>query len=170
MTLHVLVSSIENIQRTISGGKGTHVNAMLDFLKFFVGKSSFSFMPLIILNFFRYPLYNKAAVPYFKEMLQVLSKEFEDLLDEDTVLFWPTYPVAAPYHGETILSAPSLGYTSIFNLLGLPATQCPLGFNKEGLPYGMQIVGKLYNDPLTLACAVEVEKAFGGWVPPGLVR
>lgn len=168
MALHIIMSCIENIQSTISGGKGTHVYPMLDALKFCIGKSSFSFMPLFVLNLIKYPIYNKAAVPHFKEMLKLLSKEFEDLLDEDTVLFYPTFPVTAPYHGEVLLKFPSCGYTGIFNFLGLPSTQCPLGFNKEGLPYGMQVIGTMNNDPLTIACAVELEKAFGGWKQPGI--
>ncbi|GIY79559.1 fatty-acid amide hydrolase 2-A [Caerostris darwini] len=57
-------------------------------------------------------------------------------------------------------------YTGIFNVLGLPVTQCPLGFNKEGLPYGIQIVGGKNSDPLTIACAVELEKAFGVLTTP----
>jgi len=32
-----------------------------------------------------------------------------------------------------------------------------------------QVVGSLYNDHLTLAVAAELERAFGGWVPPSPV-
>lgn len=58
---------------------------------------------------------------------------------------------------------------AIFNVLGLPVTQCPLGLSSEGLPLGIQLVAASYNDHLTLAVARYLEKAFGGWVLPGQV-
>lgn len=57
--------------------------------------------------------------------------------------------------------------SAIFNILGLPVTQCPLGLSKDGLPLGIQVVAGPHNDHLTLAVAQYLEKAFGGWVPPG---
>ncbi|GBN72889.1 hypothetical protein AVEN_33772-1 [Araneus ventricosus] len=59
--------------------------------------------------------------------------------------------------------------TSIVNILGLPSVYCPMGFSEQKLPYGIQIVGSKGNDALTIACAVELEKAFGGWKLPGEV-
>lgn len=146
-----------------------HINEKMDLLKWFFGKSTFSFGPLLVLNLGQYPLYNKDNVPYYQEKLKKMVEEFEKLLDdEDTVFFFPTFPITAPYHEEMNSTRfPSIGYTGVFNFVGLPATQCPLGLDKEGLPYGMQIIGKMNNDPLTIACAVELEKAFGGWIQPG---
>lgn len=40
-----------------------------------------------------------------------------------------------------------------------------MGLNSEGLPIGIQVVGNINQDRLTLAVALELEKAFGGWVP-----
>jgi fatty acid amide hydrolase 2 len=57
-------------------------------------------------------------------------------------------------------------YTAIFNVLELPVTQVPLGIGKRGLPLGVQVVGAHGNDHLTIAVARELEKSFGGWVPP----
>lgn len=55
----------------------------------------------------------------------------------------------------------------IFNILGLPVTQCPLGLSREGLPLGVQLVAGKLQDRLCLATAVYLEKAFGGWTDPG---
>lgn len=63
---------------------------------------------------------------------------------------------------DVIFSLPA-----IFNVLGLPVTQCPLGLSSEGLPLGIQLVAASYNDHLTLAVARYLEEAFGGWVLPG---
>jgi fatty acid amide hydrolase 2 len=54
----------------------------------------------------------------------------------------------------------------IFNVLGLPVTQVPLGLSKSGLPIGLQIVSGPFNDHLSIGVAEELEKTFGGWVPP----
>jgi len=48
----------------------------------------------------------------------------------------------------------------------LPATQVPLGLDDRGLPLGVQVIAARGNDHLTIAVALELERAFGGWVPP----
>lgn len=47
-------------------------------------------------------------------------------------------------------------------------TQCPLGLSKERLPLGVQVVAGKLQDHLPLAVALYLEKAFGGWVDPGV--
>jgi fatty acid amide hydrolase 2 len=64
----------------------------------------------------------------------------------------------------------NFAYAAIFNVLGLPVTQCPLGLGRLGVPMGIQVVAGLYNDHLTLAVAKEIEKAFGGWVCPSKIE
>jgi fatty acid amide hydrolase 2 len=56
----------------------------------------------------------------------------------------------------------------MINTLLLPATQVHLGLNEQGLPLGVQVIGKQGHDAKTIAMAMELEKAFGGWVPPDL--
>lgn len=73
---------------------------------------------------------------------------------------------AAPKHKTTILKMHNVSYTSIFNIMQVPITQCPLGLNKAGLPLGVMVIGGPYQDHLTLAVGRELERAFGGWVPP----
>uniref|UniRef100_A0A8D0C3E3 Fatty acid amide hydrolase 2 n=1 Tax=Salvator merianae TaxID=96440 RepID=A0A8D0C3E3_SALMN len=102
-----------------------------------------------------------------KSMAQSLQTEMENLLGNDGILLYPSHPIVAPKH-HTPLGMPfNFAYTAIFNILGLPVTQCPLGLNKEGLPLGIQVVAGFHNDHLTLAMARYLEKAFGGWVRPG---
>lgn len=76
---------------------------------------------------------------------------------------------AAIYPGFCARSDATFSLAAIFNVLGLPVTQCPLGLSSEGLPLGIQLVAAPYNDHLTLAVARYLEKAFGGWVLPGKV-
>jgi amidase len=48
----------------------------------------------------------------------------------------------------------------------LPASVAPIGFTKSGLPIGVQIVGPLYGDRMTIAVAKMLEAEWQGFVPP----
>uniref|UniRef100_A0A6P7FYQ1 Fatty-acid amide hydrolase 2-like n=1 Tax=Diabrotica virgifera virgifera TaxID=50390 RepID=A0A6P7FYQ1_DIAVI len=97
-----------------------------------------------------------------------LRRELLDLLGDDGVFLYPTHPTAAPYHNEPLVKPFNFSYTAVVNVLGLPATHCPMGLDKQGLPIGVQVVAADGNDRLCLAVAREIEKAFGGWVPPAI--
>ncbi|KAM4663039.1 fatty-acid amide hydrolase 2 [Discoglossus pictus] len=100
---------------------------------------------------------------------QNLRKEISSLLGEDGILIYPAHPKIAPRHHEPLAMPFNFAYTGIFNVLGLPVTQCPLGLSQAGLPLGVQLVASHYNDHLTLALAQHLEKAMGGWSLPGVV-
>ncbi len=61
---------------------------------------------------------------------------------------------------HTIWAAPA-------TVAGLPATVAPMGRDPSGLPIGVQIVGPGLEDRTTLAFAQALERAFGGFSPPG---
>ena len=42
----------------------------------------------------------------------------------------------------------------------------PLGLNDDGLPLGVQVAAGRDRDHVAIAVALELERAFGGWVPP----
>ena len=46
-----------------------------------------------------------------------------------------------------------------FNLTRQPAASVPCGFTKTGLPIGLQIVGRMYDEPLVLRAAQAFERA-----------
>jgi fatty acid amide hydrolase 2 len=84
----------------------------------------------------------------------------------DGVLLHPPHPRVAPRHGQTVGKPWLLTATAVFNLAGTPVVQIPLGLNKQGLPLGVQAAAAPDNDHLAIAVALELERAFGGWVPP----
>ncbi|MEA2194449.1 MAG: aspartyl-tRNA(Asn)/glutamyl-tRNA(Gln) amidotransferase subunit [Solirubrobacteraceae bacterium] len=84
----------------------------------------------------------------------------------DGVLLHPTHPRVAPRHGQTVGKPWLLTTTAVFNLAGTPVAQIPLGLNKQGLPLGVQAAAGPDRDHLAVAVAIELERAFGGWVPP----
>lgn len=62
----------------------------------------------------------------------------------------------------------AFGYSQAFNVFGLPAVAVPALRTKEGLPVGVQLVGRRGADRLALGAARLVESALGGWQPPPL--
>lgn len=71
-----------------------------------------------------------------------LREKFYKLLGDDGVFIMPAHPEAAVKHNATLLKVLNTSYTALGNCLQAPITQCPLGMNKEGLPYGVQLVSK----------------------------
>jgi amidase len=59
-----------------------------------------------------------------------------------------------------------LAWPGIATLPGLPATAIPLGLSPQGLPVGVQIVGPWLEDRTPLKLAEQIEREFGGFVPP----
>lgn len=102
-----------------------------------------------------------------RRMRDSLLRDLEEMLGTDGVFLYPPHPRPAPFHHETLITLFNFGYTGIFNVLGVPVTAVPMGLSpEEKVPVGVQVVASRYCDRLTLAVAVELEKAFGGWVPP----
>jgi aspartyl-tRNA(Asn)/glutamyl-tRNA(Gln) amidotransferase subunit A len=84
------------------------------------------------------------------------------------LLLTPTLP-CAPFDAgadfpEQIAGKPMtyLGWTAFtypFNLTGQPAATVPAGFTKDGLPVGLQIVGRFHDDVTVLRAAKAFETA-----------
>ncbi|MCC0179021.1 amidase [Waterburya agarophytonicola K14] len=60
------------------------------------------------------------------------------------------------------------GYTMLFNLTGHPVVVIPIGQSKTGLPIGVQIVGKRWQEMALLAIAEEIDKVVGNFYNPCL--
>jgi amidase len=92
------------------------------------------------------------------------------------VLVCPTAAVPAFRHGErewivegrTVKYLDAWSYCEWFNLLGFPAVVVPGGFSEDGLPIGVQIVGRPWEEEVVLAVAAALEKAGGGYRAPAL--
>jgi Asp-tRNA(Asn)/Glu-tRNA(Gln) amidotransferase A subunit family amidase len=92
------------------------------------------------------------------------------------ILLCPAAAVPAFCHGErnwtiegkTVRYLDAWSYTEWFNLLGNPAAVVPIAQSPEGLPIGIQIVGRPWEEHLVLAVAGEIERECGGYRPPPL--
>lgn len=141
--------------------KGTDYNLFTETFKTFFDKSTFSFeylLGLIILHAGN----NLLSKDYIK-LNQRMKQIFVEKLGKDGIFLYPTFNQCAFKHKELVFTLNGLGYLTIFNTLGLPATNVPCGKNKEGLPIGIQVVAGPYQDRLCFAVAEELEKRFGGW-------
>jgi Asp-tRNA(Asn)/Glu-tRNA(Gln) amidotransferase A subunit family amidase len=62
----------------------------------------------------------------------------------------------------------TMRFSQWLNLTGFPAASVPVGVSNEGLPIGVQIIGRPYEDELVLAVAEAVEQSRGPWQAPPL--
>jgi aspartyl-tRNA(Asn)/glutamyl-tRNA(Gln) amidotransferase subunit A len=85
-----------------------------------------------------------------------------DLLLTPTVAC-PAFPLGLEGPGEvagkTVTPYGWLPYTYPFNLTGQPAASVPCGFTRDGLPIGLQIVGRRFDDATVLRAAATFERA-----------
>ncbi|XP_032781058.1 fatty-acid amide hydrolase 2 [Daphnia magna] len=142
-----------------------------ELLKFCVGQSDYT-LPGLAMGFLEKFSLSSTHPTSVKMMAMCdeLRRELQELLGDDGVLLVPPHPTPALYHNQPLTKPLNAAYTAIFNVLGFPVTQVPLGLGSWGVPLGIQVVGNLYNDHLTLAVATELERAFGGWVSPSTIN
>jgi amidase len=57
-------------------------------------------------------------------------------------------------------------YTCPFNLTGHPSVVLPIARTRDGLPLGVQIVGRRWSEPALLALAQKVALTTGPFTPP----
>lgn len=68
--------------------------------------------------------------------------------------------------GQIISVFRAASYSRAFNVLGLPSVSVPAGRSLEGLPIGVQIIGRPFEEERVLAAASIIEETLGGWMPP----
>jgi amidase len=66
-------------------------------------------------------------------------------------------------NGRSISVFRAFGYSQTFNVFGLPSVVVPAGRSAEGLPIGVQIIGRPFEEQTVLATAAVIEEALGGW-------
>jgi amidase len=67
---------------------------------------------------------------------------------------------------RTMSTFRAFSYSQTFNVFDLPVVVVPAGRSAEGLPIGVQIVGRPFAEETVLAAAAIVEEALGGWQKP----
>jgi aspartyl-tRNA(Asn)/glutamyl-tRNA(Gln) amidotransferase subunit A len=90
-----------------------------------------------------------------------LGHRFAQFFGRYDFLLLPTTPIPAPLieGNDAVEQARRLTrFTAPFNLTGLPAISVPCGFSKEGLPIGLQIIARAWNEAGILRAAHAYER------------
>jgi len=102
---------------------------------------------------------------YYLKALKVRSlikSDFDKAFVKVDFILGPTSPTPAFKIGERIDDPIAMYLSDIYtissNLAGLPAISIPAGFSKNGLPLGIQIIGKLLDEQEILNLAYGIEK------------
>jgi Asp-tRNA(Asn)/Glu-tRNA(Gln) amidotransferase A subunit family amidase len=106
-----------------------------------------------------------------------LRAEFLAQMRKYPILLCPAAAIPAFRHGErtwqiegkTVNYLDAWSYTEWFNLLGNPAAMVPVGRSPEGLPIGVQIVGRPWEEEQVLAVVAALEKECGAGKRPSIV-
>ena len=96
--------------------------------------------------------------------LDALRAFLDETLGDRGVLLCAPYPRSAPPHHVPLLRPLDFACCGVFNATESPATVVPAGAAADGLPLSVQIVGARGRDHLTIAAALALEPALGGWV------
>nr|WP_194247245.1 Asp-tRNA(Asn)/Glu-tRNA(Gln) amidotransferase subunit GatA [Brevibacillus borstelensis] len=105
---------------------------------------------------------------YYKKAQQVrtlIIQDFNDVFAHYDVILHPTTPTTAFKIGQNVDDPVKMYLEDIctvpVNLAGLPAISVPCGFAQNGMPIGMQIVGKAFDESTVLRVAHAYEQTAG---------
>lgn len=112
---------------------------------------------------------DEPALTYLQaqELRRTYTRQFDEILRSVDILAAPTLPVAAPYITETEVAVGRsrenvrlalLRLTRPGNLTGLPAISTPCGLTPEGLPVGLQLIGRRRDEKTVLRAAYAFER------------
>lgn len=102
----------------------------------------------------------------------LIKRDFETVFDAgvDAVLTPATPSAAFPIGDETMTADPVKMYlndifTVTVNMAGLPGISVPAGINKDGLPLGLQVIGKAFDEETLFSVGEVLEQAAGRFTP-----
>ncbi len=99
---------------------------------------------------------------------QVFCGQVAELLNSVDLLAGPVEPVTAPallerridIAGQSLPAVPSLTkYTRVYNITGSPAISAPCGFASDGLPVGLHLAGRNFDEHTVLRAAYAYQQA-----------
>ncbi len=98
----------------------------------------------------------------------LLQRNFNEALKQAEVIVSPTLPALPPLVGEVLVQSGDLQENVIdaflrfnipYDLTGFPAISLPCGFSASGLPVGLQIAGKAFDEVTILRAASAYEQS-----------
>ena len=103
---------------------------------------------------------------YYKKAQQIralIARDFKQAFEKCDVLLTPTAPTAAFAAGEKMDDPVTMYLNDMFtipaSMAGLPGISVPAGVDRDGLPLGLQIIGRAFDEETMLKAAAALEKA-----------
>ncbi|TNE37407.1 MAG: Asp-tRNA(Asn)/Glu-tRNA(Gln) amidotransferase subunit GatA [Alphaproteobacteria bacterium] len=105
-----------------------------------------------------------------QKVRSLIAGDFKSVFEKVDAILTPTTPSAAFGAGEKSDDPLSMYLNDVFtvtgNLAGLPGISVPAGVDGQGLPLGLQVVGKPFDEEMVLRVADVIEKAAGPQAAP----
>jgi len=96
-------------------------------------------------------------------------------MEEVTILLSPVSSGPAFWHGEGNWRSgekenyrDTMRFSQWLNLTGFPGVAVPMGMSRGGLPIGIQVIGRPYEEELVLTVAEAIERGRGAWQAPNI--
>ena len=98
-----------------------------------------------------------------QKVRSLILKDFTDVFAEVDALLTPTAPSAAFALGERMDDPIKMYFNDVFtvpaNMAGIPGMSVPAGLDANGLPLGLQVLGKPFDEETVFAVAQAIETA-----------
>jgi len=95
----------------------------------------------------------------------LIARDFAEAFEQCDVILAPTAPSAAFALGDNTEDPLKMYLNDVFavpaSLAGLPAMSVPAGLNREGLPLGLQIIGRAFDEQGVLNAGLAIENRAG---------
>ena len=107
-----------------------------------------------------------------QQVRTLIQRDYQHAFETVDVVAMPTSPTAAFKIGERADDPLQMYLADIFtvsaNLAGLPAVSVPCGFTPDGLPIGLQLTGRMFDEATLLGAAYAYEQTADWWqrTPP----
>jgi aspartyl-tRNA(Asn)/glutamyl-tRNA(Gln) amidotransferase subunit A len=103
----------------------------------------------------------------------LILKDFTEAFREVDVILTPSTPSAAFAVGEKMDDPIAMYLNDVFtvtgNLAGLPGISVPAGLSEEGLPLGLQVLGRAFEEETVLRAAAVLEASAGFAAEPAFI-
>ena len=100
-----------------------------------------------------------------QQVRRILVNDFDKVFEEVDAVLTPSTPSAAFRVGDNADDPVAMYLNDVFtvtaNLTGMPGMSVPAGLSQEGLPLGLQVIGKPWDEATVLQVGAAIERAAG---------
>ena len=103
----------------------------------------------------------------------LITRDFTEAFERVDAIVTPTTPSAAFAEGENTDDPVTMYLNDVFtvtaNLAGLPGISVPAGLDRQGLPLGLQVIGRNFDEETVFAVGRAIERAAGFSAKPAVM-